>query len=109
MAEAELFVLNSLRQGHHPDIIDAEVSSEILRNDGSDYKVLFLNYTRRILANLRLANQFGGLPTLVEYAEITDIRGRLGRFQIMMYERFTDSDILRRYGMDREIVREMGK
>ncbi|KUJ09383.1 uncharacterized protein LY89DRAFT_741097 [Mollisia scopiformis] len=106
-AEAELFILSKLRMGFHPEVIDSEICSEILSNEGSDYKTMFLKYARRILVNLRTSSILGHVPTIAEYNVIAIVQDQRVRFQMMMYERLQDSRLVNQYGMDDEIAREL--
>ncbi|KAF8858842.1 hypothetical protein BDZ45DRAFT_673763 [Acephala macrosclerotiorum] len=98
--EAEIIILNKLRQGFHPDHLELQVRRELSGSRTSGYGYLFLESTLRILINMRQSNQFGGLPTLAEYERTTLVRPHRRRFEMMMYERFTDPTIVRQYRGD---------
>lgn len=90
-AEAEVFVFRQLRMGTHPDV----------KHD-------CLLYAQRILANLRNAGQFAGLPTFAQFEQIRMLRPGQARYEMMMYDRFRNLDVVSRFGGDVDIAREIG-
>jgi hypothetical protein len=95
--------------GCHPDLLDRKIEAELLVNDNTGYTQLCLRYARRILINLRNSGRFDGLPTFLQFEQINLIRPRLARYEMMMYDRFRNFEMVSRYGRDIDISREIGK
>jgi hypothetical protein len=73
------------------------------------YRHGYLRYAQRILRNLRNSGQFDGLPTVPQFEQINLIRQTRVRYEMMVYDRFRNFDVVARYGGDIDIAREIGK
>jgi hypothetical protein len=94
--------------GSHPDLLEREIREELLVANRNDYKHHCLLYAQRILRNLRNAGQFAGLPTFAQFEHIRILRPRRARYEMMMYDRFRNFDVVSRFGGDVDIAREIG-
>jgi hypothetical protein len=108
-AEAEVFVIRRLRTGTHPGVLNREIDAELLVAERTGYRQEYLHYAQRILRNLRNAGQFDGLPTFEQFEQINLIRQTRARYEMTMYDRFRNFDVVTMYGGDIDIAREIGK
>jgi hypothetical protein len=95
--------------GTHPNVLERDIDAELLVTDRTGYRYDCLRYARRILMNLRNAGQFDGLPTFMQFEQIRLLRPRRASYEIMMYDRFRNFDVVTRHGGDIEIAREIGE
>ncbi|KAN0122039.1 hypothetical protein V8E51_000365 [Hyaloscypha variabilis] len=108
-AEAEVFVMRQLRMGTHPDLLERDIEAELLMTERVGYRYECLSYAGRILRNLRNARQFDGLPTYGQFEQLRRLRPRRAGYEMMMYDRFRNIDVITRYGGDIEIAREIAR
>jgi hypothetical protein len=95
--------------GTHPDVLERDIEAELLMTDRVGYRYECLSYAGRILRNLRNARQFDGLPTFGQFEQLRMLRPRRAGYEMMMYDRFRNIDVITRYGGDIEIAREIGR
>ena len=107
-AEAEVFVFRQLRMGTHPDVLEREINEQLFVARRNDYKHDCVLYAQRILANLRNAGQFAGLPTFAQFEQIRMLRPGRARYEMIIYDRFRNLDVVSRFGGDVDIAREIG-
>ncbi|KAE9381932.1 hypothetical protein N431DRAFT_506598, partial [Stipitochalara longipes BDJ] len=107
-AEAEVFVVQQLRMGIHPGLLEREIDAELLMIDRTGYRSECLRCAWRILTNLRNTGQFDGLPTVRQFEQIRLLRPGRASYEIMMYDRFRNFDIVTRYGGDIDMARDIG-
>ena len=108
-AEAEIFVMRQLRMGTHPDLLERDIEAELLMTERVGYRYECLSYAGRILRNLRNARQLDGLPTFGQFEQLRMLRLRRAGYEMMMYDRFRNFDVITRYGGDIDIAREIGR
>ena len=106
--EAEIFVISKLRLGNHPVMIERSCLNMICETN-DPRRIQYLDNICRILENLRHSGQFRDLPNYNEFRRIETHTVELAKFGVMMRGRFADGNRLRRYGMDDEMVREIGE
>lgn len=102
-------MIRQLRKGTHPDLLEREIDVELRVADRAGYRQDCLRYARRILMNLRNAGQFEGLPTFVQLEQIRLLRPGRASYEMMMYDRFRNFEVVTRYGGDLDIAREIGR
>jgi hypothetical protein len=106
--EAEIFIINKLRLGNHPDMIERSCLN-MIRETNDPRKIQYLDNICRILENLRRSGQFRDLPNYNEFRRIETHAVELAKFGVMMRGWFADGNRLRQYGMDDEMAREIGE
>jgi len=94
--------------GTHLDLLEREIDAELLISDRIGYRYECLRCARRILTNLRNSRQFDGLPTFAQLEQMRMLRPQRAGYEMMMYDRFRNFDVVTRFGGDIDIAREIG-
>jgi len=108
-AEASFLLFSKLRLGVHPQVLDGSIRKQLRLSLGSYYCLSYLLYALRILRNLCSNNVFINLPIASQYRELKKDRFLLARFEIDMYKRYRDLDLLRREGTDGDIEHRLSR
>ena len=110
-AEAEMLIFGKLRLGLHPKQLERELdkSLRMLHDAEDDYRTLLRSTCQRILDNLEGEDLFKELPTVAVYDKLVGVPGKKAKFEIMMYNRFEDGEVLKEKARDDEMESDMGE
>ncbi|KAH7311889.1 hypothetical protein BKA65DRAFT_558521 [Rhexocercosporidium sp. MPI-PUGE-AT-0058] len=108
-AQAEMFVSHKLSLGCDPDYLEDRLQEEIdISSYTGEYDHLFLQYCLRILYNIRRVGQFTNFSQNCGAQDSKAVNEEVNANH-MSSQRFADTTVVGRYGMDDEIEREIGQ
>ena len=108
-AEAEFLVLNKLRAGVHPELLEGVIREQLRRPLNSYYRQNYLLNALRVLNNLCSKNALAKFPTVRQYEELKRDQFLYARYNMEMSQRFCNYGKLHSKAIDGALEARLGR